>query len=441
MARKSKGRLYQLKKGGTWYLEYWVNKKRHREALRYEDGTPVTKRTEAERLRETIMAPLALTDEVQKLRNFQHRLDDMKGRRDDVKRAARKRVRMVDVWDRYVSHSERNEVTQRTIIDYRSLCNKLTDWCDDNGLTFLDEFTPDHSRTFAAYLESQRLSAHRFNRIIRFGKRVYELLEDSTDINPFDTIRLKHSQPVSKRDLTETELKDVLEKATGELRTLFVIGIYTALRLKDCCLLRWEDVNLKLNRLSTKPSKSKRYNKRITIPRHPGLADILRQTPTVQRQSYVLKQIAASYLKRPDTVVERVQRHFKCCGIVNMYEDVGTVKKRTLVGFHSLRHTFVTLSAEAGTPLPVLQAICGHGSPQVQKVYLHMGETAMNDAIDAIPDVVTTGDNGIDGNQTETDEDRTSTIANSLRSLLGVDDVQAIHKMVQDMLGAMARTD
>ena len=31
------------------------------------------------------------------------------------------------------------------------------------------------------------------------------------------------------------------------------------------------------------------------------------------------------------------------------------------VGFHSLRHTFVSLQAESGTPQTVVQAIVGHG--------------------------------------------------------------------------------
>jgi len=44
------------------------------------------------------------------------------------------------------------------------------------------------------------------------------------------------------------------------------------------------------------------------------------------------------------------------------------------VGFHSLRHTYVSLHAERGTPQSVVQAIVGHGSPAMTAHYTHIGE-------------------------------------------------------------------
>lgn len=44
------------------------------------------------------------------------------------------------------------------------------------------------------------------------------------------------------------------------------------------------------------------------------------------------------------------------------------------VGFHSLRHTYVSLHAERGTPQAVVQAIVGHGNPAMTNHYTHIGE-------------------------------------------------------------------
>jgi len=44
------------------------------------------------------------------------------------------------------------------------------------------------------------------------------------------------------------------------------------------------------------------------------------------------------------------------------------------VGFHSLRHTYVSLHAERGTPQAVVQAIVGHGNPAMTAHYTHIGE-------------------------------------------------------------------
>ncbi len=50
------------------------------------------------------------------------------------------------------------------------------------------------------------------------------------------------------------------------------------------------------------------------------------------------------------------------------------------VGFHSLRHTFVSLQAERGTPQSTVQAIVGHGSPAMTQHYTHITNEAAQQA-------------------------------------------------------------
>lgn len=53
--------------------------------------------------------------------------------------------------------------------------------------------------------------------------------------------------------------------------------------------------------------------------------------------------------------------------------------------FHSLRHTFVSLSANAGVPLPVVQSIVGHTSTAMTRHYYHENVDALRQAVAAIP--------------------------------------------------------
>jgi integrase len=46
------------------------------------------------------------------------------------------------------------------------------------------------------------------------------------------------------------------------------------------------------------------------------------------------------------------------------------------VGFHSLRHTYVSLQAERGIPQSTVQAIVGHGSPAMTVHYTHITDKA-----------------------------------------------------------------
>ena len=53
--------------------------------------------------------------------------------------------------------------------------------------------------------------------------------------------------------------------------------------------------------------------------------------------------------------------------------------------FHSLRHTFVSLAANAGVPLPVVQSIVGHCSTAMTRHYYHENEADLRRAVEAIP--------------------------------------------------------
>ena len=68
----------------------------------------------------------------------------------------------------------------------------------------------------------------------------------------------------------------------------------------------------------------------------------------------------------PGIKVHSVSRHG---AVIIQAEHVGPE-----VGFHSLRHTYVSLHAERGTPQAVVQAIGGHGTPSMTTHYTHIGE-------------------------------------------------------------------
>ena len=109
-----------------------------------------------------------------------------------------------------------------------------------------------------------------------------------------------------------------------------------------------------------------------------------------QRAEYVLPEIAALYLRRSDMVTDMVQRHFIACKITPHKPGTGKNGKRAVVevGFHSLRHTFVSLCRENNTPLAVVESIVGHSSPAMTRHYTHVGELAAGQAVAMLPSVM-----------------------------------------------------
>ena len=95
-------------------------------------------------------------------------------------------------------------------------------------------------------------------------------------------------------------------------------------------------------------------------------------------------------MRRTDMVTDMVQRHFKACGIKPHKPGTGKDGKRAVVevGFHSLRHTFVSLCRESNAPLAVVESIVGHSSPAMTRHYTHVGELAAGRAVALLPSVI-----------------------------------------------------
>src|SRR5256885_568245 len=81
---------------------------------------------------------------------------------------------------------------------------------------------------------------------------------------------------------------------------------------------------------------------------------------------------------------------FEECGIQTTEKAQHGHRRRAIVrvGFHSLRHSFVSLCTKAKTPLHVVQKLVGHGSPAMTSdVYLHLDSEQKRDAIVALPQI------------------------------------------------------
>lgn len=59
-----------------------------------------------------------------------------------------------------------------------------------------------------------------------------------------------------------------------------------------------------------------------------------------------------------------------------------------LVEFHSLRHSFVSLSAKSGTSASIIQKAVGHGSPAMTDIYMHIDEEQKRLAASLFPNIL-----------------------------------------------------
>jgi len=119
---------------------------------------------------------------------------------------------------------------------------------------------------------------------------------------------------------------------------------------------------------------------------------MLTDIPDNERGEFVLPKTAGIYLNGSRPLVTRaIQKHFEACGIKTTRR--GTTKRAIIeVGFHSLRHTFVSICREAGAALSVVESLVGHNSVDMTRYYTHTSELAAANAIALLPAVTGTAD-------------------------------------------------
>jgi integrase len=146
------------------------------------------------------------------------------------------------------------------------------------------------------------------------------------------------------------------------------------------------------------PRKTARRGKVVIIGLPEVLADHLRRLS--RNGPCVMPDAAALYVRDHRALVLKVQRHLESCGIRTTQPGTGFevvdgrevhTGQRAVVeaGFHSLRHSFVSLHAQAGTSQPILQQLVGHGSPVMTEIYTHLDADSARNTAATFPLVLT----------------------------------------------------
>lgn len=373
------------KRGGLYRARITIDGKT------YTRATGCSSKTEALKKLEEFKATFALKEEKKILEALKGRLesvDEQIKRQEDAKPA----LGIMAGWSAYVNSPSRPDSGAATMRQYELQYFVFADWLKANypKIKELRHVTPEMVEAFMRDFGSTH-SANTYNKYITLLRRVWKVLYKKARLtcNPWEDIQSKTCVMHSRRELTIDELHRVINAVEGEMRVLFAVGVYTGLRLGDCALLDWGSVDLARGFVSVVPRKTMRHSggKPVKIPLLPQLADILAETPKSKRTGYVMPEMAELYQRDKSSLTDKIQSKFKRCGIVTHTTDENG-RARVDVGFHSLRHTFVSLAASAGVPLAIVQAIVGHTSPAMTRHYTHVGEQALTNYMQAFPDIM-----------------------------------------------------
>ncbi len=284
------------------------------------------------------------------------------------------------------------------------------------GAVDLGHVTRSAARAFMDSETKRGVTAKTWNDTLLLLKGTLRRLLPEGSINPLSGIPTRETETVFRKPFSPEEMKAILDAAHQDdfLRPIVIVGMCTAMRRGDCCLLEWKDVDLARNFITVKTAKT---GQTVAIPIFPLLQEELKKR-TGKRAGFVFPDQAKKYTSDPVGISKRVRDLFAAAGFRDLGEDEeapeenegnGTngyrgeihferkegegLRRASVRDFHSFRVTWVTIALTGGVPLELVQKVTGHKTTGiVLKHYFQPGREDFRQALhDAMPKLLTNG--------------------------------------------------
>ncbi len=205
-------------------------------------------------------------------------------------------------------------------------------------------------------------------------------------VNPAEAVKTFDVVPESRDVFTHEQLRDIVAKASPEWKTAVLLAYYSGLRLRDAVGLKWENVNFERQQIryfprkgnhgqSGKPDWRKHVSGQLEVPLMPELETHLLSLPSSDDPAAGLCPVLTERTTGGNRGLSRL--FHELMAEADIYSERGAEKKgkgrqfKTL-GFHSLRHTFVSELANADVPADVRRQISGHNDEKIHERYTHL---------------------------------------------------------------------
>ena len=389
---RSKGEGYLFKRGNAFYLQYEVNgirkvvslKCTHRQNKYDDEGTLVA--IGAEEKAKEYLTPISAKTKAQMALHIAEARQFISS----------KKIPLENVWDvfsvKYESEVGR-QIKKSTRRNYKLQWFRFHRWVQSEYpvIKELKEIDLRIALEYTSYLDKvDKLSSSAYNQHRGLLILVFKTLKDEAGLfeNPWEKTKRKEKDGISRKILSKTQIKKILSffddsniPVRNEMKLLFYVGAYTGLRLADCCLLKWDNINFQMNLIKLVPRKTDRINREVTIPLMPELRPVLEKAFKNKSGDYILPVISEKYLKYPDGIKRNVQKVFEDCGFKTTVQIEGRKKETSILGFHSFRGSLASNLINNGTPLSIVKKIIGDNLKTLEDHYL---QTSDDEVIKAV---------------------------------------------------------
>jgi integrase len=297
----------------------------------------------------------------------------------------------VETWlDLFVKQKQKSRA-DKTALRHEQMMKEFVEFLDHRARLNIAAISSKDIEGFRDHRQSRGLAPSTLNTDMTVLSAAFNaaLRQGHISVNPCLAIEPLKDKTQRKGVFTPEQVAALLKAADGEWPGLILMAFYTGARLGDCANLQWKHIDFVSEIKTIRFDQGKTGAEIITVI-HPVLEDFLLSQPAPKTdEAFLFPSLAQRNIsplsKHFRKILERA--HIEQCVIREKSESSVSGRNVFALSFHSLRHSFTSILANAGVSEELRMALTGHKERAVHQRYTHRELQRLADAIGKLPRV------------------------------------------------------
>lgn len=234
------------------------------------------------------------------------------------------------------------------------------------------------------------LSPRTVNQKLKIASQIFSDAKSQSIIkkNPVELTERASTKAITGQEpFTLDEVRSLISNSEEDWKGIILIAYSTGLRLRDCATLKWSSLDMDRKWLTVETEKT---GHRVKIPITPDLKKWFMSRNVHPESDWIIPSLATRSGGGKSGLSSTFGRIMKKAGIIGKITMVGDKRGRTRssLGFHSLRHTYVTELTKNGIPEELRMKLSAHTTRQSHQIYTHVEQEQLDAAINSLASVI-----------------------------------------------------
>jgi integrase len=300
------------------------------------------------------------------------------------------RVFTVHQWLKHFVKGKRKSRTEKTAVRHEQMMREFTEFLDSHRKAHLNiaAITSKDIADFRDRREALGLAPATVNLDITILSAAFNsaLRQGLITVNPCLAVEpLRDKAKGHKQPFDLEQVAALLKSADNDQwRGLILTAFYSGARMQDCANLRWKNIDL-VSEIKTIKFEARKTGREIVVVIHPALEDyLLGLSAPESDECYLFPTLAERNSSALSKQFRFIMERAKIAQRVIRERNKSGRSVREF-SFHSLRHGFTSILANAGIPEELRMKLTGHVTRNEHGKYTHHQLKVLADAIAVLP--------------------------------------------------------